>query len=43
MCAMDPIVFCRHTSGGNVIPIVYVDDILVTWSDTTRIAQIRLT
>ena len=40
-CTMDPTVFRKHTSAGSILLAVYVDDILVTRSDTTRISQVK--
>ena len=36
-CATDPIVLIKKTQGGLVILAVYVDDVLLTRSDDTRI------
>ena len=40
-CTMDPTVFRKHTSAGSIILAIYVDDILVTGSDTTGISQVK--
>ena len=37
LCIIDPTMFSKKTKGGLVILVVYIDDMLVIWSDNTSI------
>ena len=40
-CLVDHSVFYRHTSHGCILLVVYVDDIVITGSDSTGISELK--